>query len=352
MRGLKQFVEKPCRFWRARCTFLSMQDSANPPILSEDQAVQRLKEHPRPWADDYLAMYSSHLGGIVTEPWLMSVPIDDHMVHRGDGVFEATKCVAGRIYQFRPHLDRLTRSAASIQLEIPLTRNELESLAVAVVKAGGQPDCMVRIYVSRGPGGFTTNPFECPRPGLYIMVSKLHSLPAKAYELGVQIGISHVPSKSGFFASVKSCNYLPNVLLKREAVVKGWDFAIGLDEEGFIAEGSTENIGVVDTSGVLCMPHPVNILEGTTARRAQELAQDMAKQGLLKGLAHRPLSVSDLKEATEVMLFGTTLDVLPVTRMEGEPLADGKPGPVAKELLARLREDILHNHAMSTPALV
>jgi len=320
--------------------------------LNEDQAVQRLKELPRPWAAEYLAMYSSQLGGIVTEPWLMSVPIDDHMVHRGDGVFEATKCVAGRIYQFRPHLDRLSRSAASIQLELPLSRNELEVLAVAVVRAGGEPDCMVRIYVSRGPGGFTTNPFECPKPGLYIVVSHLHSPPNKAYDLGVQIGISHVPSKSGFFASVKSCNYLPNVLLKREAAVKGWDFAIGLDEQGLIAEGSTENIGVVNRDGVLCLPLPVNILEGTTARRAQELAQGMLREGLLKGLEHRPISVSDLHEAAEVMLFGTTLDVLPVTRMEGEPLAGGKPGPVAKELLERVRKDILHNHAMSTPALV
>ncbi len=329
-----------------------MQDLSKTPILSGEQAVQRLKERSRPWAEEYLAMYSSHLGGIVTDPWLMSVPIDDHMVHRGDGVFEATKCVAGRIYQFRSHLERLTRSAASIQLELPITRIELENLAVAVVRVGGQPDCMVRIYVSRGPGGFTTNPFECPEPGLYIVVSDLHTLPQKAYDLGVQIGISHVPSKSGFFASVKSCNYLPNVLLKREAVSKGWDFAIGLDEQGLIAEGSTENIGVVDNKGVLCLPLPANILEGTTARRAQELAQEMLAEGLLEGLEHRPVSVTDLREAGEVMLFGTTLDVLPVTRMEGEPLAGGKPGPVARELLARMRKDILQNHQVSTPALV
>ena len=329
-----------------------MQDHTKTPILDGGQAIQRLKELPRPWAKEYLAMYSSLLGGIVTEPWLMSVPVDDHMVHRGDGVFEATKCIAGRIYQFRRHMERLANSAASIHLELPLTHVELENLAVAVVKAGGKQDCMVRIYVSRGPGGFTTNPFECPEPGLYIVVSEIHTLPQKAYELGVQIGISHVPSKSGFFASVKSCNYLPNVLLKREAVTKGWDFAIGLDEEGLIAEGSTENIGVVDANGVLCLPMTGNILEGTTARRAQEMAQDMLAEGLLKGLNHKPISVEDLRGAAEAMLFGTPLDVLPVTRLEGEPLGDGKPGPVSKELLARIRHDILHNHAASTPALV
>jgi branched-subunit amino acid aminotransferase/4-amino-4-deoxychorismate lyase len=343
----------PCRAWGAGCKFQDMKNYAKPSILSADQAVQKLKERPRPWAEgEYLAMFSSHLGGIVTEPWLMSVPIDDHMVHRGDGVFEATKCIAGRIYQFRQHLERLARSAASIQLELPLTRNELESLAVAVVRAGGEPDCMVRIYVSRGPGGFTTNPFECPEAGLYVVVSKLHSLPSKAYEMGVQIGISQVPSKSGFFASVKSCNYLPNVLLKREAVMRGWDFAIGLDERGQIAEGSTENIGLVGAGGALCLPLPENILEGTTARRAQELAQEMVAEGLLKGFEHCTISVAELRKASEVMLFGTTLDVLPVTRLEGEPIGGGKPGPVAKELLARMRKDVLDNYEMSTPALV
>lgn len=329
-----------------------MDPNTTPPILSGDQAVQRLKERPRPWAKEYLAMYSSQFGGIVAEPWLMSVPIDDHVVHRGDGVFEASKCVAGRIYQFREHVERLFRSAASIMLEPPFTRNELEALCVSVVRAGGEPDCMVRIYLSRGPGGFTTNPFECPEPGLYVVVSKLHSLPAKAYELGVQIGISHVPSKSGFYASVKSCNYLPNVLLKREAVAKGWDFAVGLDEHGEIAEGSTENIGLVDKNGVLRMPPPVNILEGITARRALQLAGEMAREGLLKGIEHGPVSLEDLQAAAEVMLFGTTLDVLPVTRLEGDPLAGGKPGPMVKELLARMRRDILANPAQSTPALV
>ncbi len=325
---------------------------SSPPILSEEQAIQRLKQRPRPWAKDYLAMYSSQAGGIVTEPWLMCVPLDDHMVHRGDGVFEATKCVAGRIYQFQRHLERLARSAASIQLELPLALEELEALAVAVVRAGGQPECMVRLYVSRGPGGFTTNPFECPEPGVYVMVGKPHPLPDQAYERGVQIGISQVPSKSGFFASVKSCNYLPNVLLKREALNKGWDFAIGLDESGRVAEGSTENIGLVDDKGRLLLPPPVHILEGITARRAMELARDMVAEGLLRAVEHRPLAVEDLRRASEVMLFGTTLDVLPVTRLEGQPLGSGRPGPVARELLKRLRHDILHNFEMSTPALV
>ncbi|CAO0822719.1 hypothetical protein DFAR_3260001 [Desulfarculales bacterium] len=135
-----------------------------PTIISEEEAITRLKGLARPWAGDYLAMYSTWLGGIVTEPWLMQVPIDDHMVHRGDGIFEMAKCMAGRIYQLDRHLVRLAGSAQAIQLELPADLGALKRLVVAVTKVAGLPELAVRIYVSRGPGGFTTNPFECPCP--------------------------------------------------------------------------------------------------------------------------------------------------------------------------------------------
>ncbi len=322
-----------------------------PKVIDGREACRRLQHGARPGGGECFAFYSTWLDGIITEPWLAMVPLDDHLVHRGDGVFEVSKCVAGRIYQFERHLQRLARSAESIRLDLPLAPSELREIAVSVVRAGGHADCMVRIYLSRGPGGFTTNPFECPTPGLYVAAGPLHPLPEQAYQRGVNVGISQVPSKSGFYASVKSCNYLPNVLLKREAVARGWDFAVGLDENGHIAEGSTENIGLVDLEGRLVVPQPHHILEGITVRRAQELAAQMAREGLLASVEHATISAEDLAAAREVMLFGTTLDVLPVTALEGRPLGGGEPGPVAAELLRRMRRDILDNPDMSTPAL-
>ncbi|MCB2225735.1 MAG: aminotransferase class IV [Desulfarculaceae bacterium] len=318
-----------------------------PPKLNDIQAMERLKALPRPWAADYLAMYSNWLGGIVTDPWLMSVPIDDHLVHRGDGVFEATKCVNGRIYLLERHLERLEGSAAAIHLQPPLGRRELAGLARAVVMAGGQRDCMLRIFLSRGPGGFTTNPFECPNPGLYLMVSRAHPLPEGAYEQGVNLGVSSVPAKSGFFAGVKSCNYLPNVLLKREAITRGWDFAVCLDPEGYLAEGSTENFGLVDQDDVLCLPPATHILEGTTVKRAAELATGLVEAGELKGIERCDIKVEELTAAKEVMLFGTTLDVLPVTRVDGDEVNNGLVGPVARELRRLIKKDIAENDQMS-----
>jgi branched-chain amino acid aminotransferase len=280
----------------------------------------------------------------------MSVPLDDHVVHRGDGVFEMSKCVGGRIYQLNRHLERLARSAQAIQLGLPTDLGTLKRLAVAVVNAGGRQDSALRIYITRGPGGFTTNPRECPEAGVYVIASELHAPSPQAYAQGVCIGVSSVPGKSVFYASVKSCNYLPNVLLKTEAVRRGWDYAIGLDEVGNLTEGSTENVGLVDSEGRLLLPPPTYILEGITVSRAKEIAREMVAEGLLKSVENRTLIVNDLRAASEVMLFGTTLDVLPVTRLGGDHLGGGQVGPLAKELLRRFRHDVAHNPAVSTPA--
>ena len=326
-----------------------MSEYTNIDVIDEQESIRRLKALPRPWAKDYLAMYSSWLEGITIDPWLMSVPLDDHLVHRGDGVFEAAKCMNGRIYQFDRHLDRLAGSALAIRLDLPATLHEIKQITAATVRAGGHADCMVRIYISRGPGGFTTNPFECPKQGVYVMVSHLHPPSDDDYEHGITMGLSRVPAKSGFYAAVKSCNYLPNVLLKREAVSKGWKFAVGVNEMGNLTEGSTENFGLVDQAGVLRLPEPENILEGTTVRRCVELAQGMIDEGLLAGVDRGPLPEAELASAREVMFFGTTLDVLPACRIDDRPVADGQPGPVARELLKRIRRDVLHGHEHSTP---
>lgn len=326
-----------------------MSEYTNIDVLDEQEAIGRLKDLPRPWASDYLAMYSTWLGGITKDPWLMSVPLDDHLVHRGDGVFEAAKCVAGRIYQFDRHLDRLAGSALAIRLDLPVTLHEIKQIATATVRAGGKPDCMVRLYVSRGPGGFTTNPFECPKQGVYVMVSELHPPSEDDYDHGINMGLSRVPAKSGFYAAVKSCNYLPNVLLKREAMTKGWKFAVGVNEMGNLTEGSTENFALVDQNGVLRLPEPENILEGTTIKRAVDLAQALVDKGLLSGVERGPLPEAELYTAKEVMFFGTTLDVLPATRIEGKTVSDGQVGPVARELLRLIRDDVVNGLEHSTP---
>ena len=118
---------------------------------------------------NYYAMYSSWWDAITTEPNLMTVPVDDHMVHRGDGLFETCKCVDGAVYNLDAHLARLEIGAKTIALKLPWSRDEIRKITGEVLQAGGHRDALVRIFVSRGPGGHSANPYECPKPLLMVM---------------------------------------------------------------------------------------------------------------------------------------------------------------------------------------
>ena len=125
-----------------------------------------------PGASSYFAMYSSVWNGLVTDPALMLVPVDDHLVHRGDGVFETFKCLRGRLYNLDAHLRRLEASARAIELRLPWSQAEMVELIVQTVRAGGRRDALVRLLFGRGPGSL-----GAPGCGPWMCRSNLRSLP-------------------------------------------------------------------------------------------------------------------------------------------------------------------------------
>lgn len=317
--------------------------------LTFDDVVEGLRALRQPYHDAYLAMYSSWYGGIVQDPRLMMVPVDDHLVHRGDGVFEAFKCVEGALYLLDRHLDRLDRSAALGALPLPCDREELVGIVKATVQAASCCPCVVRVFVSRGPGGYTTNPYECPASQLYVVVTTLQRPSAEKYEQGATLRTSAIPVKPTFFAGVKSCNYLPNVLMKKEAVDAGVDYAVSLDERGLLAEGPTENIGIVTTRRELLVPRFDRVLRGTTVTRALELAETLLASGDLARIGEADLTPREALEAAEVMMFGTTFDVLPIVAYDGHPIGAGRPGAIAARLRALVEEDQRNGTGVRTP---
>ena len=296
----------------------------------------------------YYAMYSSWWDGITTDPNLMVVPADDHMVHRGDGLFETFKCVDGAIYNLAAHLDRLEGGARTIALELPWSRADFERIVGAVLRAGGRRDALVRVFVSRGPGGHSANPYECPRPLLMVLAIRLPPPFMELHPEGAKVGVSGVPHKDGFFAQVKSVNYLPNVLMKKQAVDAGLDFMLGFDKNGHMTELPTENFGIVTAGGVLRVPKPEHILLGTTMLRVLELARrQLVPAGVLAGVEEADVPRAELEQAAEMLVFGTTPNVTAVTEFAGRPVGDGRPGPVWREL-SRIFEDDLRNPEMLT----
>lgn len=287
----------------------------------------------------YRAMYSTWMGGIVTDPTLMLVPVDDHIVHRGDGVFEAFKCVRGRIYLLERHLDRLERSSAMIGLAWPVSRSVLKQRIQETIRAAEVEDCLFRLYISRGPGDFSPSPSSTYGSQLYLVVTDLSHPPPQKYESGCSLITSAIPVKPGFFANVKSCNYLPNVLMEKEAEEGGADYAVGLDEAGCLTEGPTENMGLITRDGAFLVPPFKRILRGTTVIRMMELAQSLVREGVLREVRESPIAREDVLAAAEVMMFGTTFDVLPVVSFDGQSIGGGQPGPVFRTFLDRMRAD-------------
>jgi len=316
--------------------------------LSFDQAVDRILATRPDFHRDYLAMYSSWYGGIVTDPALMMVPIDDHLVHRGDGVFEALKSVEWHIYGLQGHLQRMKNSLAALSLPLPMGWEELTETIVATVRAANEPNAVIRIFVSRGPGGFSVNPYECPASQLYIVVSRFHGPPESKYEEGTVLKTSRIPIKRDYFARIKSCNYLPNVLMRKEAEDARVDFTVSVDEQGNLGEGPTENVGLVTEDRRFLVPRFERILRGTTVTRVLELAESMVASGHLTEVGEMNITPRQAYEAAELMMFGTTFDVLPVVRYDDHVIGTGRPGPFFRMFLTALREDMRHNSRMLT----
>jgi branched-subunit amino acid aminotransferase/4-amino-4-deoxychorismate lyase len=318
-------------------------------IVEPAAFVAHVQTRRRPFHENYYAMYSSVWDAIVTDPVLMLIPLDDHVVHRGDGVFEAFKCIGGGIYNMEAHLQRLAHSCSALALALPWPLPRIAQIVVETLRAGGRRDCYVRIFLSRGSGSFGVNPYDCPVPHLHVVVTRLDPPFMDKHPSGARVKTSAIAVKPGFLASVKTCNYLPNVLMKKEAVDAGVDFVAGYDERGFLAEGATENFGIVTADGALLFPRLDRILPGTTMLRVVELAGALVAGGSLSRVGFEDIAPESLRAASEVLVVGTTPNVSAVCEYDGQRVADGRPGPICRKLGDLLLADMHGNSARLTP---
>lgn len=307
------------------------------PVLDSEAYLQKMLSVRRPGVEEVLAFYEHRLGAVCKDPSLMLVPLDDHIVHRGDGVFETMKYVGRKIYQLDAHIARMKRSSDAIKLQPPCTWERLREIIIDVCKAGEKDDGLVRVLLGRGPGGFGIDPRECPVPSLYVVSYHFSPKPQEWYDKGATAFRVSIPAKQDWIARIKSVNYLPNVLMKNEAVEKGYDYPICFDENDFMAEGATENMAIVDQEGTIIVPEFTNSLPGTTLLRAIELLAGDVRAYF------RKIREGELYNAREILVFGTTGDCLPIVRYNGKPIHDVRPGPVCLKALELIRKDMAEN---------
>ncbi|MDP2053572.1 MAG: aminotransferase class IV [Acidobacteriota bacterium] len=318
-----------------------MSATASPPLLLGAEAIltglRALRERQ---PVSYTAFYSSQLGGVVTDPALMVIPFDDHMVHRGHGIFDTAGIVNGRIYDLEAHLDRFVRSAGHSNLPLYGSREQMRDIIIKTTALSGRRDGSIRYWLSSGPGSLELGPAAGAEPGFFVMIFGGLAYPERWTTEGLKVMTTTLPIKPPLYAITKSTNYLPNVLMQMEAKKAGLDNGVFLDGSGNVGESSNMNVAFVTADGVFRHPKFDHILSGCTSLRLLELAPALVAQGLLGGVEVCDIPVAEARAAREMMLIGSSIKVASIVEWDGARIGDGRPGPIAKALLALLETDM------------
>ena len=309
-------------------------------IFTSDEAIARLRQTVHAKAANFYSMYPSVLGGIVTDPALMVLPLDDHIVHRGHAVFDTATLSRGMLYQLDPHLDRLLRFAELARISLPFPKEQLRQIILDTAAASGKPDGSVHFWLSAGPGGFALGPAECIGSSFYVIVFKQEFYPQSYYTEGVKVLTSQIPIKPPLFARTKSTNYLPNVLVVLEARTRRRQRCVHRSAQRHDAESFDMNVAFVTKERVFRHPSFDSIFSGITIQRMLKLAERLVAQGDLKEIRLADVCVTQAHQAAEMMLIGSSIKVAPVVQWDGQPIGDGKPGPITKKLLQLWEEDV------------
>jgi len=261
------------------------------------------------------------------------VSVFDHGLLYGDGVFEGIRAYNGRVFRLDEHLDRLYDSAKTIDLAVPIAKAEMADAIREVLRRNDLRDAYIRPIVTRGVGDLGLDPRKCPRPSVIIIAVEWGAMYGDLYEkglTGVTVSIRRTPAEA-LPPNVKSLNYLNNILAKIEANCKGGDEAIFFDTNGYLSEGSGDNIFVVK-NGEIITPPTLNNLRGITRLVALECAQDL---GIT--VVERNMGYFDLYTADEVFVTGTAAEVGPIVTIDGRTIGSGRPGPITRQLMSAFK---------------
>lgn len=262
------------------------------------------------------------------------VSVFDHGFLYGDGVYETLRAYRGRVFQLAEHLARLERSASRIQLTLPVSRGRLTDLVRESLLRNQLQEAYLRITVSRGAGEIGLDPALCKAPTLVIIAKPFQPYPESLYADGVSVLIAKTKRNlpEALPPQVKSLNFLNNILAKMEAKAAGAHEALMLNHRGELTEGTTSNLFVVQGGRVRTPAVECGILNGITRGLVLQLASEL---GIPSEEAR--LTVDDLLRADECFLTNTTQEVLPVTRVNGTMIGNGRPGEITRRLHVSFR---------------
>lgn len=263
------------------------------------------------------------------------ISVYDHGFLYGDGVFEGLRVYEGNVFRLKEHMDRLYASAHSIMLKIPFSKEEFTQVIVDTIRKNELKSAYLRVVVSRGPGDLGLDPRSCPMPSIIVIAEALSIFGKELYENGLKMAsVATRRNRSDVLSpQVKSLNYLNNIIVKLESIQSGADEALMMNDQGYVTEGSADNIFVVKNNKIITPPVYLGALEGVTRNVIIDLAE---KRGY--SMQEVPFTRHDVYIADEVFLTGTAAEVIPVVEVDQRVIGSGDPGKVTKDLLHAFRD--------------
>jgi len=270
-----------------------------------------------------------YLNGKFVDKKDAKVSVFDHGFLYGDGAFEGIRSYNGLVFKLKEHIDRLYETAHTLMIDISLTKKQMIKAIIDTLKKNGLKNAYIRLVVTRGEGDLGLDPRKCHGgSSIIIITDKITLYPRELYNKGMEI--ITVPTVRNYPEALnpqlKSMNYLNNILAKIEANNSGFIEAIMLDHQGYVAECTGDNIFIIN-KGVLSTPSQGR-LKGITRDTVLALAAKDKIQTKECLITRHEVYTSD-----ECFLTGTAAEIIPVVKVDGRIIGDGRPGPITKKVM-------------------
>jgi len=276
-----------------------------------------------------------YLDGEIVPEEEAKVSVFDHGLLYGDGIFEGIRFYSGRVFKLDEHVDRLFDSAKAILLEIPMSRDEMATACLETIRANGLTNGYIRLIVTRGKGSLGLSTLSCKRASVIIIAADIALYPKEKYETGLKVitCATRRTTPASLSPMVKSLNYLNNVMGKMEAQAQNAEEGLMLNEQGYVAECTGDNVFIVKHGKVVTPPVSAGGLRGITRDIAIEILEEFEIDWREDNLTRY-----DIFTADECFLTGTAAEVIAAVELDGRLIGDGKPGALTNRLVERYRE--------------
>lgn len=280
-------------------------------------------------------MLKIYIDGTFYDEPQAKISVFDHGLLYGDGVFEGIRAYNGRVFLLPEHLERLYDSAKALLLNIPLTMDEMHQVVTETCRLNQIRDGYIRLVVTRGKGDLGLNPNKCPRATVFCIATGITIYPQAVYQEGLRLGTAATRriNSAALSPAIKSLNYLNQVLARIEGNQLGADEMVVLNDEGYVAECTADNLFVVKKNRIFTPPITAGALSGITRKTIFDLAKSRGTDIFETNLTRYDLWVAD-----EIFLTGTAVEVVPVREVDGRVIGTGKPGPTSQDFMVRFHQ--------------